>query len=75
MGERYFSLDGSDLDDLLRVVRSEFDEMPGLSLTPDQAGRLWAQDPVVCRRVLGRLVECGYLGVNDLGMYVRPTAA
>lgn len=67
--------DGTDLDDLLRVVRVEFDEMPGLALTADQARRLWALDPAVCRRVLGRLVDTGYLDVNDVGMYVRPTAA
>lgn len=67
--------DGTDVDDLLRVVQVEFDEMPGLALTADQARRLWALDPAVCRRVLGRLVDAGYLDVNDLGMYVRPTAA
>ncbi len=67
--------DGTDLDDLLRVVRVEFDEMPGLALTADQARRLWALDPGVCRRVLGRLVDTGYLDLNDVGMYVRPTAA
>jgi len=67
--------DGTDLDDLLRVVRVEFDEMPGLALTADQARRLWALDPGVCRHVLGRLVDTGYLDLNDVGMYVRPTAA
>lgn len=66
---------GTDLDDLLRAVRLEFDEMPGLALTADQARRLWALDPGVCGRVLGRLVESGYLDVNEVGMYVRPTAA
>lgn len=68
-------LDGSDMDDLLRVVRLEFEEMPGLALTGDQARRLWALDPGLCSRVLGRLVDAGYLDRDDRGHYVRPTAA
>ena len=68
-------LDASEIDDLLRMVRLEFDEMPGLALTAEQARRLWALDSGLCSRVLRRLVDAGYLDVNDSGHYVRPTAA
>jgi hypothetical protein len=63
------------MDDLLRVVRLEFEEMPGLALTADQARRLWALDAGLCSRVLHRLVDAGYLDVDDGGQYVRPTTA
>lgn len=59
-------------DDLLQRIRWEYDQMPGLALTADQARRLWMLDPGTCRRVLGRLVEAGELDVNEVGMYVRP---
>lgn len=67
--------DSSDLDDVLRVIQIEFEEMPGLALTADQARRLWALDSGLCSRVLHRLVDTGYLDVDDGGHYVRPTAA
>jgi len=73
MAERL--INGTELDDLLRAVRLEFDEMPGLALTAEQARRLWALDSGVCSRVLRHLVDSGYLDVNEVGMYVRPTAA
>lgn len=68
-------VDGGDVSGLLRVVQLEFEEMPGLSLTAEQARRLWALDPGVCAKVLSDLVSAGYLDVDDTGHYVRPTAA
>lgn len=68
-------LDCGEVNGLVRVVQLEFDEMPGLSLTVEQARRLWALDPAVCTKVLGELVNAGYLDVTDAGRYVRPTAA
>jgi hypothetical protein len=43
-------------EDLLRRVRSEFQEMPGLRLTPAQARRLLGIDSQTCDEVL-RLLE------------------
>lgn len=63
------------LNALLIVVKREFDEMPGLALTADQARRLWALEPRVCTVVLARLVETGYLCQTGAGHYARPTAA
>jgi hypothetical protein len=44
-----------------RRVLAEFDEMPGLTLTPRQAARLFGLDPNFCREVLDSLVDLAYL--------------
>ena len=44
-----------------RRVLAEFDEMPGLSLTPIQAARLFGLDQDVCRTILDSLVDRAYL--------------
>lgn len=67
--------DTGDMDGLLYTIKLEFEEMPGLSLTADQARRLWALDQTLCTRALARLVDAGYLDRDDSGHYVRPTAA
>ena len=59
----------------LAAVKREYDEMPGLALTADQARRLWALEPRMCSVVLSRLVESGYLCHTGSGQYARPTAA
>lgn len=63
------------LNSLLSTVKREFDEMPGLALTAEQARRLWSLEPRVCSVVLSQLVETGYLCQTDDGQYARPTAA
>jgi hypothetical protein len=54
----------------LRRVRAEFDEMPGLSVTPQQARVLFGLPDTLLGRVLGRLAEEGFLACRD-GQYVR----
>jgi len=44
-----------------RRVLAEFDEMPGLTLTPPQAARLFGLDQEFCQRVLDSLVDTAYL--------------
>lgn len=56
-------------------IRSEFMEMPGLSLTSAQAARLWAVDPETTQRVLDELAVAGFLCRNSAGFYLRRTAA
>jgi aquaporin Z len=51
----------NSLDTLLRRVRDEFVEMPGLSLTEGQASRLWQVDPMTAADLLRRLVEARFL--------------
>ena len=62
------------LDTLLRRVRDEFVEMPGLSLTEGQASRLWQVDPITAADLLRRLVEAGFLARTGAGHYRRLSA-
>jgi hypothetical protein len=57
-------------DSTLRRVRAEFDEMPGLRLTPQQARVLFGLSDALLGGVLGRLAEEGFLECRD-GQYVR----
>lgn len=60
---------------LLRRIRSEFLEMPGLRLTPAQAARLWALDRPTSERVLDGLTVTGFLLKSRDGAYLRASAA
>jgi hypothetical protein len=50
-----------DFHQLVRRVRSEFNEMPGLRLTPAQAARLLGLDQPACQRVIDALVRVDFL--------------
>jgi hypothetical protein len=56
---------------LLQRVRAEFNEMPGLRLTPAQAGRLLGLDASSCQRVLNALVGADFLKRMADGSVVR----
>jgi hypothetical protein len=56
--------------DLVGLIRSEYEEMPGLCLTRAQVQRLWLLDPAACDNVLRALVDAGYLRLTS-GGYVR----
>lgn len=62
------------LDRLVTLVRSEFAEMPGLSLTEHQAARLWHAPPADVTSALHRLVEDRFLSRSGSGRYCRPSA-
>jgi hypothetical protein len=47
--------------ELLRVMRAEFLEMPGLRLTIAQAQRLWNLDRVTCERMFQTLIARRFL--------------
>jgi hypothetical protein len=59
---------------LLARIRGEYEEMPGLSLTPAQAERLWQLDRETCRAALNRLVQRRVLTLTVRGRYVRNEA-
>ena len=59
------------LTHLAHLVRGEYLEMPGLSLTFRQAMRLWNLDHERCRRVLEQLVQAGFLTETRHGLYRR----
>jgi hypothetical protein len=61
-------------ESLLARIRGEYDEMPGLSLTPAQAERLWQLDRETCRAALNRLVQRRVLSLTARGRYVRHEA-
>jgi hypothetical protein len=48
-------------ESVARRVLAEFDEMPGLTLTPSQAARLFGLDQDFCRKVIDSLVDLAYL--------------
>ena len=65
---------------LLRRIRSEFHEMPGLCLTVRQAARLWNVDVMTSEQALRLLVTENFLHRAADGQYVatarseRPTS-
>jgi hypothetical protein len=56
---------------LVRRIEAEFEEMPGLSLSLDQACRLFGLDAWRCERVLEALAADGFLVRNVRGQYRR----
>ena len=60
-----------DRQRLIGRVRSEFIEMPGLSLTPAEASRLWGVDPDACAQVITALLGSAFLRWTAKGRLVR----
>ena len=58
-------------EQLLRRVRGEYLEMPGLKLSCLQAQRLWAMDEQTCAEILNSLTEARFLS----GSLTAPMAA
>jgi len=60
-----------ELEAVVRRVREEFREMPGLRLTPAQATRLWGLEHETCREVIERLVAAAFLRWTPTGAVTR----
>jgi len=60
-----------DLENVVRRVRGEFMEMPGLRLTEPQARRLWGLDAASCSALLGALVDAKFLFRTRDGAFMR----
>lgn len=58
-------------DVLVRRVRGEYREMPGLRLTLEQAMKMWTLDRDTCSTVLRSLVASHYLALDANGRYAR----
>jgi hypothetical protein len=56
---------------LMQRVRTEYEEMPGLSVTVAQAARLWNIDAATARQVLDAMVDVGYLSAGPRGFTRR----
>ena len=55
---------------LIRRVRAEFLEMPGLCLTIEQAQRLWSLESRTCEALLKSLIDSRFLRRTDRGLFV-----
>lgn len=58
-------------DEVLRRVRGEFMEMPGLRLTEAQARKLWNLDSASCHALLNQLVDSRFLFRTRDGAFMR----
>ncbi len=58
-------------EQLVRRVRNEFEEMPGLRLTFGQAKMLFGLEHGCCQRILCELTASGYLAQLKNGLYGR----
>ena len=56
---------------ILQRIKSEYIEMPGLALRPEQVQRLCGVDGASCQTVLETLVETGFLSKRSDGAYGR----
>jgi hypothetical protein len=58
-------------DTILKRIRTEYLEMPGLRLTREQAQRLWGVERALCQQVLDTLVDVKFLSLKPNGTYAR----
>jgi hypothetical protein len=59
------------LECVLRRIRGEYIEMPGLRLTTAQAQRLWGPDRAACDALMGALIDATFLVRTPGGAFVR----
>jgi hypothetical protein len=64
-----------DVEDWLVLVRAEYLEIPGLSLTKPQVERLWGLDAVASEALLAALVDVRFLRRTVGDAYVRADSA
>lgn len=62
------------VDDWLRLVRGEYEEVPDLRLTHAEVERLWGLDPTTAGEILAELISAGVLRKTARGAYVRSNA-
>ena len=55
---------------LIRQIRDEYQNMPGLKLTREQACRLWAVNDATCDAAIDALVEEGFLHKTGTGKFI-----
>jgi len=63
--------DWATREQLVRRVREEFEEMPGLRLTLGQAKLLFGLEYGCCQRILRELTQSGYLIQMKSGLFGR----
>ena len=60
-----------NVEAVTRRVRAEFEEMPGLVLTENQAAKLFGIEQKVCRDVIDSLIDESYLRKTRSGTITR----
>jgi len=55
---------------LIRQIRDEYQNMPGLKLTREQACRLWAVNNETCDAAIDALLEEGFLHTTGTGKFI-----
>jgi len=63
------------VEEWLMLIRAEYLEIPGLSLTKPQVERLWGLDPVTSEALLATLVDLKFLRRTVRDAYVRADGA
>lgn len=69
---RATTANGPTIQSGLERIRAEYQEMPGLRLTPDQVARLCGVERSSCEQLLEALVDTRYLERSTDGRYARP---
>jgi hypothetical protein len=59
----------------IQVVRGEYLQVPSLTLTFEQIGRLWDLDEDTCIQVVERLCAARFLSRTPAGSYVRTSVS
>ena len=62
--------ESASVGEWLPIVRAEYLEIPGLSLTKGQVQRLWNLEPETCEALLSVLVDVKFLKRTRFGAYV-----
>jgi len=62
------------LCEILRRIRAEYCESPGMRLTRAQVQRFWGLDAPTCDVVIGQLLDTGFLKRTRADFYVRDEA-
>jgi hypothetical protein len=60
-------------EEIVRRIRAEYIEMPGLRVTQRQAQRLWGLDATTCHLALQHLIETRFLCLMSGDHYARLT--
>ncbi len=68
-------MDSTSIARTAQRIQGEYLEMPGLSLTLEQARRLWNLEETACVTILDVLVDLQFLRRTARGSYVRRDAA
>ncbi len=63
---------GTQLDDWLQLIRGEFQEVPDLRVTLEQAAGLWNLEPRELELLLETFVDVGFLRRSSNGSYFQP---